>query len=165
MCNQSVRLPTHANSSCLTPQTAYDEHNLILYVAIFQIFRIWLIPFYYAPVELTTVLKLRHNKGDDKYYIASQNDLYQVDQWIRFLLPGGWVLVQLWHALASFFCVVGTYVLWPVTWVEEYAGWGSGNDAALRRQRGLRVKEWRWLDGEGSGEVMEREMKGRLLEL
>lgn len=113
------------------------------------------------------VLKLRHNKGDGKYYIASQNDLYQVDQWIRFILPGGWALVYLWHAWASLFSLLGTYVLWPVTWVEECIGWGRGNDEALRRQRRLKVKEWRWLDPDRGGErevVAGSELKGKLVE-
>ncbi|KAF1939611.1 hypothetical protein EJ02DRAFT_446095 [Clathrospora elynae] len=106
---------------------AFDEANLILYVQIFQIFRIWLIPFYYAPVKLTSVLTLTQNPSHDpssnKYYIVAQDDLYQVDQFVRFVAPGGWVLVWLWWALASFFCAVGT-VLWaPVSWVEDNWGW------------------------------------------
>jgi hypothetical protein len=111
-------------------------------------------------------LKLQHNKGDNKYYIRSQNDLYQVDQWIKFLLPGGWALIFLWHAWASFFSLVGTYVLYPVTWVEEYMGWGRGNDSALERQRGLKNKEWRWLDADGrTGRqvVAESQLKGKLI--
>ncbi|KAH3944049.1 hypothetical protein HBH98_150890 [Parastagonospora nodorum] len=145
---------------------AFDEANLTLYVQIFQIFRIWLVPFYYAPVELTTVLKLRHDKGDNKYYIHSQNDLYQVDQWIRFILPGGHLLIYLWHAWATFFCVVGAYLLIPVTWIEEYIGWGQGNNAALERQRSMSDKdrEWKWLDGRSDERVvMESELRGKLL--
>jgi hypothetical protein len=145
---------------------AFDERNLTLYVQIFQIFRIWLVPFYYAPVEFTTVLKLRHNNGDGKYYIHSQNDLYQVDQWIRFILPGGWILIYLWHAWATFFSVVGTYVLMPVTWIEESMGWGEGNNAALERQRGMkdREREWRWLDGRSDERVVrESELRGKLI--
>jgi hypothetical protein len=145
---------------------AFDEANLTLYVQIFQIFRIWLVPFYYAPVELTTVLKLRHNKGDNKYYIHGQNDMYQVDQWIRFILPGGHLLIYLWHAWATLFCVVGAYVLTPVTWVEEYMGWGQGNNAALERQRSMsdKEREWKWLDGRSDEQVvMESELRGKLI--
>jgi hypothetical protein len=31
----------------------------------------------------------------------------------------------LWQAWATVFCVAGTVLLWPVTWVEENWGWGS----------------------------------------
>jgi hypothetical protein len=146
---------------------AYDEKNLLLYVHIFQIFRIWLIPFYSAPVELTTVLQLQRSKADRKYYIASQNDLYQVDQWIKFILPGiGRVLVLLWHFWASACCVLGTFLLMPMTWLEEYWGWGDGDNAALERQRDMSAekREWRWLDGRSEVEVTrESELKGKII--
>ncbi|EFQ89154.1 hypothetical protein PTT_14695 [Pyrenophora teres f. teres 0-1] len=105
---------------------AFDETNLVLYVTISQIFRIWAVPFYYAPVRLTTVLNLRHSPSMEKYYIEKQEDLYQTDQWIRFILPGCWLLVWLWHAWATLFCLLGTYLLYPVTWIEENWGWGEG---------------------------------------
>ncbi|KAH8724403.1 hypothetical protein GQ44DRAFT_617971, partial [Phaeosphaeriaceae sp. PMI808] len=134
---------------------AFDQSNLILYVQIFQVFRIWFIPFYCAPVDLTTVIQLRRNDGDDKYYIYEQNDLYQVDQFVKFLVPGSWVLVYAWQIGASVFCLVGAWVLRPVTWVEEWWGWGVGNNEALEGQRRLETKEWKWLDG-GKGEVTGR---------
>ncbi|CAO2654411.1 Nn.00g111440.m01.CDS01 [Neocucurbitaria sp. VM-36] len=116
---------------------ALDEPNLVLYVQIFQIFGIWLIPFYYAPVKLTSVLTLKHNRGDGKYYIDSQNDLYQVDQFVKFFAPGGWILVWLWHFMATFFCVVGVVLLRPVSWAEEHWGWrqqmGKGEEETDRR--------------------------------
>lgn len=99
---------------------AYDETNLILYVNISQNFRLWIAPFYQAPVNLTTVLKLR--KGDDnKYYISSQDDLYQVDQFVRFGYPGillAWI-VHAWWALATLFCVIGALLFYPMTLLEE----------------------------------------------
>ncbi|EMD66173.1 hypothetical protein COCSADRAFT_84215 [Bipolaris sorokiniana ND90Pr] len=111
----------------LTVQSvAFDEANLTLYVTIFQIFRIWAVPFYYAPIRLTTVLTLRHSPSTGKYLIEKQDDLYQVDQWIRFIAPGGWMLIWIWQAWATLFCVLGTWLLWPVTWVEENWGWGEG---------------------------------------
>lgn len=131
---------------------AFDEKNSILYVSLTQTFRIFFIPLYAARVHLTTVLHLHHEPSDNKYYIASQNDLYQVDQWVRFILPGAWVLVYMWHFFASAMCVLGAAVGAPVTWAEERMGWGKGDDGALRRQRGLGKgqREWRWLEGEGS---------------
>ncbi|KAG9190015.1 hypothetical protein G6011_08103 [Alternaria panax] len=157
---------------CTVQSVAFDENNLILYVTLFQIFRVWLIPFYYAPVRLTTVLYLRRTPSPPSYaaiassatsstptstsatsakpnhslladisasttskptngiskplfHIAKQDDLYQVDQWIRFIAPGAWMLIWLWQAWATVFCVAGTVLLWPVTWVEENWGWGS----------------------------------------
>ncbi|KAK5042358.1 hypothetical protein LTR84_012815 [Exophiala bonariae] len=37
---------------------AFDEEKLLLYVSIHQNFKIWLVPFYNAPVNLVTVLQL-----------------------------------------------------------------------------------------------------------
>ncbi|KAH6851391.1 hypothetical protein BKA58DRAFT_415195 [Alternaria rosae] len=119
---------------CTVQSVAFDETNLVLYATIFQIFRIWFIPFYYAPVRLTTVLHLRQSPSNSsssqspksKYYIAKQEDLYQVDQWIRFVAPGAWMLIWLWQAWATVFCVAGTVLLWPITWMEENWGWGEG---------------------------------------
>lgn len=163
MCNPSVRSDSSKRAqavAALTPwPPAFDDANLLLYVQVHQIFRIWAVPFYYAPVQLTTVLKLRHNRADKKYYIHSQNDLYQVDQWIRFILPGGWMLVYLWHFIATACCVLGSYLFAPVTWVEEYWGWGEGDNAALERQRKMSAKdrEWRWLDGRSYAEAVKEE--------
>ncbi|RMY76489.1 hypothetical protein D0863_01911 [Hortaea werneckii] len=68
---------------------AYDEANLILYLTITQTFAIWFIPFHRSPVTLTTVLHLTRSPSSKKYLIKSQNDLYQVDQFVRFFLPWG----------------------------------------------------------------------------
>lgn len=106
----------------LTAYEAFDSANLILYVNISQVFRIWVIPFYRAPVSLVTVITLERNRDDGKYYIRSQNDLYQVDEFVRFLLPPGWILVWLWHFWATLFCVLGAIALWPVTIVEQWFG-------------------------------------------
>lgn len=119
---------------------AFDEPNLLLYVQLFQIFRIWVIPFYYAPVELTTVITLEHNQEDGKYYIAKQNDLYQVDQFMKFLVPGSWVLVLLWQFWATFFCIIGVILGVPITWVEEnwlgYLGEGNGKERTRKKPSG-----------------------------
>ncbi|WPH01927.1 Hypothetical protein R9X50_00478100 [Acrodontium crateriforme] len=100
---------------------AFDKTNLLLYVTISQVFSIWLIPFYRAPVTLTTVLQLHKPPHTSKYYIQSQNDLYQVDQFVRFVAPWGIgsTLVILWHLVATFFCVLGAVLFVPVTWVEQ----------------------------------------------
>ncbi|KAK3708550.1 hypothetical protein LTR37_011445 [Vermiconidia calcicola] len=108
---------------------AYDETKATLYVNISQLFKLWFVPFYRAPVNLTTVLELV--KGQDlndpkpisrsvnrpaRYYIASQNDLYQVDQFVRFFTPlgTGVFLVGLWHWVATLVCVWGAWLLGPL---------------------------------------------------
>jgi hypothetical protein len=157
------REPSHSpeGSQQLTGNIAFDETNLILYATIFQIFRIWFIPFYYAPARLTCVLHLRKSPSTSspssdsssktKYYIAKQEDLYQVDQWIRFIAPGGWMLIWLWQAWATVFCVAGTVLLWPITWMEENWGWGEG--AGMQSGTGL-VKGFRLVGKNGKdGEV------------
>lgn len=119
----------------LTVQSvAFDEANMTLYVTLFQVFRIWAVPFYYAPARLTTVLSLRYSAGMGRYYITKQEDLYQVDQWIRFIAPGGWVVIWMLQAWATVACVLGTWVLWPVTWGEEHWGWGEGVGMSSRRR-------------------------------
>lgn len=82
-------------------------------------------------MSLVTVLKLQHNKINDRYYIESQNDLYQVDQFVKFVAPGGWVLVWLWQFWATVFCVLGTVALWPVSVVEEWAAEKGRGDKGL----------------------------------
>ena len=101
----------------------------MLYVNISQVFRIWPIPFYRAPVTLTTVLQLERGvnlnnpraearplQRTEKYYISSQNDLYQVDQFIRFVLPWGIgaFFVLIWHWFATLFCILGATIGYPL---------------------------------------------------
>ncbi|KAK7516107.1 uncharacterized protein IWZ02DRAFT_50243 [Phyllosticta citriasiana] len=144
---------------------AFDKQNLILYVHISQIFRVWVIPFHYAPVSLVTVLQLeRHSPhdgavggaggggggdanstrststnggsrqgssavGDGRYYISSQNDLYQTTEFPRFVFPPAFVIVWFWQLFATVFCNVAALVLTPVTWAEERLwreGWLTG---------------------------------------
>jgi hypothetical protein len=128
-----LRKPSIANV-LIPPPTAYDERNLILYVTLSQLFRIWAVPLHRSRVRLTTVLQLqRQLPGDGRYYIRAQNDLYQTDQFVRFVLPyGGPWLVALWQAVATLVCFVGATLLAPVTWVEEAA--------AARQEKGEGVK-------------------------
>jgi len=110
---------------------AFDAPNLILYVSMHQIFRIWLIPGYAAPVKLVTVLKLApfisekhkaHSEGHGTVYrITSQNDLYQVNEFVTFWSPLRllWLIVLVLQWGATVCCVLGTWLGGPVTWVEE----------------------------------------------
>lgn len=98
---------------------AYDKSSLLLYAHISQNFRIWIIPFYRAHVNLVTVLQLTQDKKTSKYLITSQNDLYQVNEFVKFFWFGGWLFVSIWQAFATIFCLIGAVLLWPQTWVEE----------------------------------------------
>lgn len=131
--------------------TAFDKPNLTLYVQIFQIFSIWVVPFYSAPVHLTTVIILERSGGDGKYYIAAQNDLYQVDQFVKFVAPGAWILVWVWQFVATFFCGLGALIAWPITWAEENWGWGEGLGKG-RVEWERKKKGWEGGDGWSRGE-------------
>ncbi|KXT04519.1 hypothetical protein AC578_8623 [Pseudocercospora eumusae] len=111
---------------------AFDEQHFILYVNISQIFSIWFIPFHRSPVTLTTQLQLVRRPAEPrKYYIQSQNDLYQVDQFVKFFAPWniGTTIVILWHFWATFFCVVGAQLGRPFT-------------AYLQRKSGRQEQAW-----------------------
>ncbi|KAJ4300324.1 hypothetical protein N0V88_002997 [Collariella sp. IMI 366227] len=152
---------------------AFDERANLIYLKIFQVFSIWLIPFYRAPVNLVTVLHLTSKPAVDgvppppydgaqgkvdaaqetlhkvqegaepsyasvaagdasgglsrtsssssaaggprRYYIQRQEDLYQVNEFLKFLTlslgPSVWGFVQL---FATLFCVVGMALLGPL---------------------------------------------------
>jgi len=108
---------------------AFDEDNLKLYIHLSQIFSIWIVPFHVAPTTLTTVLDLTTDSSKTSsptsdarrlYHIAKQEDLYQTSEFVKFILPhvGHW-LVFAWHLIATFFCVLGATLLWPMLWLEE----------------------------------------------
>ena len=111
-------------------------------------------------MHLTSVIKLEQNVDDKKYYIASQDDLYAVDQWIRFIAPGGWILVYLWQFWASFFCFIGTVLLHPITLLEERSSRGDGGEIEWQQKK-RRVGQ---LDGMSEDEVLRRtELRGKIL--
>ncbi|MCJ1246677.1 hypothetical protein MMC30_003886 [Trapelia coarctata] len=124
---------------------AFDPPTLTLYVSMHQILRIWFIPGYSAPVKLVTVLKLIPSSSTSTtkypsatppssasnttstqrpkttYLIQSQNDLYQVNEFITFWSPFRllWVFVLALQWMATAACVVGMVLGTPVSWVEE----------------------------------------------
>ncbi|RHZ62566.1 uncharacterized protein CDV56_108084 [Aspergillus thermomutatus] len=109
--------------------TAYDENHLTLYITLSQIFSIWLVPFHVSPVKLTSVINLTTNAGGQKpltngdrtlHYIAKQEDLYQVSEWIKFLVPHvGHLFVLAFQSFATLFCIVGVAIFYPIMWLEE----------------------------------------------
>lgn len=108
---------------------AFDSKTLRLYVTMHQVFRIWIIPFFSASVTLTTLLQLveepyptpHHPNKRSLYFIQSQNDLYQVNEWIKFISPFGILslLLLTWQLIATGLCVLGAVALWPVSWAEQ----------------------------------------------
>lgn len=121
---------------------AFDEEHLKAYVTISQIFSIFLVPFYSAPVTLTTVLTLTTNPNEyrghydfttpstdsntdkdtkTKYWISAQEDLYQTTEFVKFFLPFGIgvFFVFLWHLFATIGCTLGALFLWPISWAEQ----------------------------------------------
>lgn len=63
-----------------------------------------------------------HNKDDGKYYLTSQDELYQVNQFVKFFLPGGNILVLFFQMVATLACVVLAILCWPISWIEEKGG-------------------------------------------
>lgn len=56
-----------------------------------------------------------------KYYIQSQNDLYQVDQFVRFILPWGigTTIILIWHWFATLCCILGARLGAPLRWNNQ----------------------------------------------
>jgi len=119
---------------------AFDKHAMLLYVSMHQTFSIQFLPFHKSHVSLTTVLHLtqlqpfptqisqhevkitQRTDGRSKYYITSQNDLYQTSEFVKFVLPWfglGTIGVMLWQFVATIVCIMGAVIGWPITWLEE----------------------------------------------
>ncbi|KAI0457626.1 hypothetical protein F5B21DRAFT_463938 [Xylaria acuta] len=128
--------------------TAFDKRTNSLYATIRQTFTIWLVPFslWQANVKLVCLLELAHlpvdkNKkllmlengftqknrdnntagvSEKRYFIRGQQDHYQTNDMLNFVVPfGASAFIYIWQLLATFFCAVGTAFLWPVTSVYE----------------------------------------------
>lgn len=125
---------------------AFDKQAMLLYVTLHQVFSIQFLPFHKSHVSLTTVLHLtklqtfptetsshevkasQRIDGCSRYYITSQNDLYQTSEFVKFVLPWfglGTIGVMLWQFTATFFCIVGAVLGWPITWLEEKVSAGN----------------------------------------
>jgi hypothetical protein len=97
----------------------FNQKSSILFVDIRQIFSLFFVPFYKADVHLTTKLQLVHSANDGKYYIQSQEDLYQLNELVKFFWPGGAIIIWLLQVFATGMCILGALVLAPITWVEQ----------------------------------------------
>jgi hypothetical protein len=134
---------------------ALDSQNAILYVGVQQNFRVWPIALlgYVARVELVTKLGLKREEGEGRYYIESQEDLYQTDQFARFVWFGVWRGVMVFQVVNLIVCVLMALLLKPVTWVEER--WQYGQVKNLPKDDTVKTaaeweNEWRrQMDGMG----------------
>lgn len=68
--------------------------------------------------------------------------------------------MRLWQFWASFFCLVGTILLHPLTLLEERFSRGDGGEAEWRRKK----KQVGRLDGVRAEELLQKtELKGRFI--
>lgn len=128
--------------------TSFDKQTNSLYATIRQTFTVWILPFslWQANVKLVCLLELVHAEVDENkqslvrrngsppnhrdnqtavapkklYFIRGQQDHYQLNEMLKFIAPwGGAVLCYAWQLFATFLCIVGTSLLWPVTSIYE----------------------------------------------
>jgi len=97
----------------------FNQKSSILFVEINQIFSLFFVPFYKSNVHLTTKLHLVHASEDNRYYIKSQEDLYQTNEVVKFFWPGGATVIWFFQMVATFLCIVGALALAPVTWMVQ----------------------------------------------
>ena len=78
-------------------------------------------------MNLTTVLHLVRrdsiyaNGSRSKYYINCQNDLYQINEIIKFAVPFvGPILIWVWQIAAALVCLMAAVICWPVSLWEEH---------------------------------------------
>jgi hypothetical protein len=112
--------PAPRSNQSLTPpfSAEFNQKSQILFVDIHQLFFPFFIPFYKSNVHLTTKLHLVRGE-DSKYYIKSQEDLYQTNEVVKFFWPGGATIIWFWQCFATFLCIVGALILAPITWLEQ----------------------------------------------
>ncbi|KAK2032431.1 hypothetical protein LX32DRAFT_650040 [Colletotrichum zoysiae] len=135
-----------------------DQKTNLLYVKMRQTFRLWFVPFYKAPVDFVVVLRLEtrtldangnllpRGYGDSntvgnrqRQFIVSQEDHYQVGEWLKFLVPffGYWAW-HVWTLFATALCVVGAFVGYPLTLLFQQfavnnAPNGTGSSQEVKR--------------------------------
>lgn len=113
----SPRIDLHVDS------VAYDEKNKVLYVSLWQNFRVWVIPGYSAKTDLVCRLRLeesgRSERGQKLLRIKSQEDCYQFQEWAKFGWLGLWRIVVLVQWIAMFGSIILAYIGFPVTYLEE----------------------------------------------
>lgn len=110
---------SHRNLKRVLTTSVYDQKQQLLYVGIHQVFSLFFVPFYKSDVKLVTVLHLSYHSDKNKYFITSQEDLYQSNEVVKFFWPGGATVIWAWQWVATFACILGSLFLYPITWAEE----------------------------------------------
>ena len=121
-CPRALAAPRHVTGTFAdnrTHRSEFNQKSSLLFVEIQQIFSLFFVPFYKSNVHLTTKLQLVHSEHDGKYYIKSQEDLYQPNELVKFFWPGGATIVWFLQLIATFSCIAGALLLTPVTWMEQ----------------------------------------------
>lgn len=70
-------------------------------------------------VSLVTVLKLSHDIETNKYMIQDQQDLYQSNEFVKFVGPVLNILIGFWQMFGTAVCIFGALLLAPVTRLEQ----------------------------------------------
>lgn len=110
-------MPT--SSAALLTSPEFNQKSSLLFVEIHQIFSLFFVPFYKSDVHLTTKLGLVHSEDDGKYYVKSQEDLYQLNEVVKFFWPGGAMIIWFWQIFATAMCILGALMLAPFVWTEQ----------------------------------------------
>ncbi len=196
------RVGSHAfaGRSMLIRKIVFDKHNKKLYLSISQVFAIWFIPFYRAPVHLITVIDLvqrptgnndqisrgshgshqgtnhasEHDmpsyaevaaappsnsrqvswstgeddsavgQGQMQYMIARQEDFYQVNEFLKFILPlvgaPGWAV---WQIMSTLICAVGVLACWPALHLIGLTG--TPKSQGVRLLKACKYHAWSFL--------------------
>ncbi|AEO55262.1 hypothetical protein MYCTH_2038387, partial [Thermothelomyces thermophilus ATCC 42464] len=119
----------------------HDERANLLYLTIFQVFSIWFIPFHRAPVRLVSEKRQAVQEGAEpsyaavtagdapasdaacssaagpptRYVIDRQQDLYQVNEFLRFVtLQPGSAAAGFLQLVATLMCLLGATLLSPL---------------------------------------------------
>ncbi len=141
MQDEKTTLPTHPTLGHLLTRhhlpAAFDEKSGLLYVTIRQRFSVWAIPFYSVAVKLVTVLEVVKQTSRDaragaespeldaedasgapakeRYFIASQEDLYQMNEALHFIMPGfGRQVWTVWQLVSTVICVILSLITLPL---------------------------------------------------
>lgn len=77
-------------------------------------------------------MSLVREKKDERFYIAKQEDLYQLNDVLKFFWPGGDLLLRAFQVWATGMCILGALVGWPVTAFFEGRGIGMGERGSLK---------------------------------
>ncbi|TFA98000.1 hypothetical protein CCMA1212_010237 [Trichoderma ghanense] len=139
--------------SLTVDSSVFDQRNNTLYVSIRQTFSIWFVPLHSSNVKLLSVLRLAQGSSSEpgqlsppkyttadgrgavssalagpgqerlRYYIASQEDLYQTNDFVAFVVPYlGPLLVLLWQLYSTAVTVGCSLLFLPLYYFMNSSG-------------------------------------------